>query len=202
MNYLAHAYLSFDRPGILAGNLFSDFVKGRKKFDFPPEIQKGIALHRSIDMFTDNHDATKEAREFFRPAYRLYCGAFVDVVYDHFLAVDKNEFPDNALEQFSRQVYRQLDEQQEWFPDNFALLFPFMKSQNWLLHYASVQGTEKSFGGLVRRAAYMSDSGPAIKIFEQHYQRFQNCYRQFWAQMKPFARQRLEELSNTYPGEL
>lgn len=30
MNYLAHAYLSFDEPEILVGNMISDFVKGKK----------------------------------------------------------------------------------------------------------------------------------------------------------------------------
>jgi len=30
MNYLAHAYLSFDHEEILVGNLISDFVKGKK----------------------------------------------------------------------------------------------------------------------------------------------------------------------------
>ena len=88
MNYLAHAYLSFNEPGILTGNMISDFVKGRKKFDYPPQIKKGIELHHAIDEFTDNHPATKQAKEFFRSDYRLYSGAFVDIVYDHFLAND------------------------------------------------------------------------------------------------------------------
>ncbi len=35
MNYLAHAYLSFNDPEILVGNMISDFVKGKKKFDYP-----------------------------------------------------------------------------------------------------------------------------------------------------------------------
>ena len=33
MNYLAHAYLSFNDPEILVGNMISDFVKGKKKAD-------------------------------------------------------------------------------------------------------------------------------------------------------------------------
>src|ERR1700744_5259410 len=92
MNYLAHAYLSFNQPEILVGNMISDFVKGKKRFDFNTTIQKGIALHRSIDTFTDDHAATKKAKEFLKPAVGLYAGAFIDVVYDHFLALDKNEF--------------------------------------------------------------------------------------------------------------
>ena len=46
MNYLAHAYLSFDDAEILTGNIISDFVKGKKKFDYPSRIQAGIKLHR------------------------------------------------------------------------------------------------------------------------------------------------------------
>ena len=92
MNYLAHAYLSFDDREILTGNIISDFVKGKKKFNYPSRIQAGIMLHRLIDNFTDEHAATREAKEFFRPHYRLYSGAFIDVVYDHFLATDETEF--------------------------------------------------------------------------------------------------------------
>ena len=88
MNYLAHVVLSFDQPEILTGNMISDFVKGKTKFNFSPIVQKGIHLHRLIDTFTDFNPVTKKAKEFFRPEYRLYSGAFVDVVYDHFLAND------------------------------------------------------------------------------------------------------------------
>ncbi|MFL5743373.1 MAG: hypothetical protein ACJ751_01815, partial [Niastella sp.] len=35
LNYLAHAYLSFNQPAILAGNLFSDFVKGKQVNLYP-----------------------------------------------------------------------------------------------------------------------------------------------------------------------
>ena len=43
MNFLAHAWLSFDVPEILAGNLISDFVKGKKKFEFASGIQKELS---------------------------------------------------------------------------------------------------------------------------------------------------------------
>ena len=96
MNYLAHAYLSFGHEEILVGNMISDFVKGKKKFDYSLGIQKGIALHRAIDSFTDDHPVTKLAKQFFKAEYGLYAGAFMDVVYDHFLANDTNEFADGT----------------------------------------------------------------------------------------------------------
>jgi acyl carrier protein phosphodiesterase len=197
INYLAHAYLSFEQPGVLTGNLISDFVKGRRRFDYPPAIQQGIILHRAIDEFTDRHAATRDAKEVFRPAYRLYSGAFVDVVYDHFLAADRRVFPEHALDGFTRQVYRQLEQDQVHFPESFARIFPYMKAQNWLYHYQTREGAGKSFGGLVRRALHLEESDTAFALFERHYQRLEACYRQFWEDVLPFARQKLADISGS-----
>jgi len=174
-------------------------VKGKKKFDYPENIQKGIALHRAIDSYTDAHPATKEAKEVFRPHYRLYSGAFVDVLYDHFLATDQNEFSEESLEAFSHKVYAALDDWQPVLPLYFAGMFPYMKSQNWLFNYRTRWGAQKSFGGVVRRAAYLSDSSKAFELFEQHYQLLKDCYRQFWADVQPFARNQFEELTGDKP---
>ncbi|HEX6193372.1 MAG TPA: ACP phosphodiesterase [Chitinophagaceae bacterium] len=197
MNYLAHAWLSFLDPEIMVGNLISDFVKGKKKFGYPAGIQKGILLHRILDTYTDNHPATREAREIFRPHYRLYCGAFIDVVYDHFLATDDNEFNDQSLLDFTSTAYSFLANHSTWLPERFAGMFPYMRSQNWLYHYRQKKGIERSMEGLVRRSAYMQESATAYQLFEEHYQRLGVYYRQFWADMRPFALQQFEILKLT-----
>jgi acyl carrier protein phosphodiesterase len=194
LNYLAHAYLSFGDPEILVGNLISDFIKGKKKYDYPAGIQQGIALHRAIDTYTDEHPVTREAKEVLRPVYRLYSGAFVDVLYDHFLATDVNEFTKDSLLDFTQQVYATLDRHIHWLPERFAGMFPYMKTQNWLFNYHTLLGTQKSLEGVVRRARYLSESNSAYQLFEQHYQLFGDCYRQFWKDLKSFARQQYEIL--------
>ncbi|NOT52532.1 MAG: DUF479 domain-containing protein [Chitinophagaceae bacterium] len=194
MNFLAHAYLSFGHPEIMVGNMISDFVKGKKKFGYPGAIQKGIALHRSIDTFTDAHAATKQAKEIFRPDYRLYAGAFVDVVYDHFLATDANEFAEQSLFDFSQQVYETMDNYVSLFPERFGHMYPYMKQHNWLYNYREKSGTEKSLGGVVRRSLYLKESDTAYRLFEENYQPLQDCYRHFWADLKPFARKEFEML--------
>ena len=186
MNYLAHARLSFGQPDILVGNMISDFVKGRKKFDYPPGIQNGITLHRIIDTFTDSHPATATAKEFFRPYYRLYSGAFIDVVYDHFLANDVSEFTERSLKDFSHQVYSVIEGYSRWLPSAFASMFPFMIKHNWLFNYRTIDGINRSMAGLVSRALYMDESGSASFIFQKHYQPLSDCYRQFWADARPF----------------
>ena len=89
MNFLAHTYLSFTDEQIV-GNLIGDFIKNKKRDHLSEGIQQGITLHRAIDAFTDVHPKVLEAKTVFQPIVRLYSGAFVDVVFDYFLANDKN----------------------------------------------------------------------------------------------------------------
>ena len=188
MNYLAHAYLSFEDPGILVGNMISDFVKGKKKFDYPSRILQGIDLHRAIDRFTDDHSATKRAKEIFRPAYRLYSSAFVDVVYDHFLASDKRIFPEQALAKFSQFVYSTLDDHYDLLPDQFQMMLPYMRTHDWLYNYRLKTGIGKSFGGLVRRSAYLDDSETAFVLLNENYTTLSECYESFIGDVREFAR--------------
>jgi acyl carrier protein phosphodiesterase len=193
MNYLAHAYLSFGDTEILAGNMLSDFVKGKKKFDFPGRIQLGINLHRSIDQFTDDHSATVKAKQFFKPAYGLYASAFMDVVYDHFLARDKKIFASGELEVFAVTTYRQMRMSEAFFPDRFRILFHYMELQDWLYNYQFREGIFRSFGGLVRRAKYMDDPQPACDIFVRHYDELSGSYEEFFPELRAFALQIFEQ---------
>jgi acyl carrier protein phosphodiesterase len=187
MNYLAHAYLSFNEPEILVGNLISDFVKGKTRLLYSAGIQKGIVLHRAIDNFTDTHETTRLAKEIFRPHYRLYAGAFVDVVYDHFLAKDASQFKEQSLLDFSENVYKLVEPFVPQLPEKFQHMFPYMKTQNWLNNYQYNQGIKHSFGGLVRRAAYLTESDTAFMLFEKNYTYLQDCYRNFFPLLKNFV---------------
>ncbi len=197
MNYLAHAYLSFNHQGILTGNMISDYVKGKKQFDYSTEIQKGIKLHRAIDTFTDNHPATKEAKQFFKKDYRLYSGAFVDIVFDHFLAKDKNEFEnDEALKSFAVTTYSLLQNDMEIFPERFQKMFPYMREQDWLYNYQFNDMIKKSFCGLARRAVYLTETSKAFDTFISQYKNLASCYQDFFPSVKNFARQYIEQSLN------
>ena len=187
MNYLAHAYLSFHQPDILVGNMISDYVKGKKQYDYPLSVQHGIRLHRDIDTFTDLHPATKAAKQYLKPAAGPYAGAFMDVVYDHFLALDTTELSQKEWKDFTDEVYSQLAEKTALFPEKFARMFPYMASQDWLYNYRFVAGIEKSFSGVARRANYLSDAAPVFRLFEQHYDEFQKAYNAFFPDVKKKA---------------
>ncbi|MDB5252298.1 MAG: phosphodiesterase [Flaviaesturariibacter sp.] len=195
MNYLAHAYLSFNHPRILVGNMISDFVKGRGQFTYERQIQMGIRLHRQIDEYTDHHPATAAAKEFFRADYRLYSGAIIDVLYDHFLANDPSCFASPALlDAFAQKVYSTLTNAGEELPAGFAALLPYMRAQNWLYRCHTREGAARSLEGLVRRAAYINDAGPAIRTFSTHHQDLQACYNAFIGDVKSFANEAFGQL--------
>jgi len=194
MNYLAHAYLSFQQPGILVGNMISDFVKGKKKLDYPADVQKGIMLHRMIDGFTDDHEITKAAKLVFKPMVGLYAGAFIDVVYDHFLAKDTQQFLPAGLATFAAGIYSQLYSYTGILPAQFTAMLPYMSSQDWLYNYSTIDGIEKSFGGVVRRAAYLNSSAMVFKAFIDNYNSMQQYYDAFFPDVKAFVRHELDKL--------
>lgn len=188
MNYLAHAYLSFQIPDILAGNMISDFVKGKKQFDYSKNIQIGIQLHRAIDTFTDAHAITKHAKQYLQPAVGAYSGAFIDVVYDHFLAKDTTQFATNdALQQFATATYHALTVLAPQLPERFVNMLPSMQLHNWLFNYQYMNGIDNSFKSVTRRAKYLASSESCFKLFEANYVALQNCYTAFFPDVKEMA---------------
>jgi acyl carrier protein phosphodiesterase len=194
MNYLAHAYLSYNVPHILVGNMISDFVKGAQKSVYVVSVQQGIDLHRAIDSFTDDHPATAKAKNIFRPDYRLYSGPIMDVLYDHFLANDENEFPTGSLLPFTNEVYQTLEQETVHLPERFLMVLTYMKTENWLYNYRTREGIQKSVRGLVRRATFIHDSSRAVDLFNRHYDELKQYYQEFFPDVKQMAKQKLAEL--------
>jgi len=178
MNYLGHAFLSFGDEEILAGNMMGDHVKGKLALaQYPSGISKGVIIHRKIDSFADNHSATTRAKLLFREDYRLYSGAIMDTLYDHFLANDPKYFPtEDKLLSFTHEVYKKLDKQQFYVHPNFAAYYPYMKQQNWLYNYRTFKGMERSLQGLAKRAAHIPPIEKAYEIFITNYYTLNQCY--------------------------
>jgi acyl carrier protein phosphodiesterase len=185
MNYLAHAYLSFNNPEILVGNMISDYVKGKTKFDYSKPIQNGIMYHREIDTYTDTHLIIKEAKKIFQPHYRLYSGAFIDVVMDHYLAKKLQQEID--FENFTVETYTLLETYKNVFPLPFQKMFASMQQHNWLYNYQFNWAMEKSFAGLQRRAAYINEVKTAFVLFENNYTELDMYFHLFWKDLQAFC---------------
>jgi len=195
MNYLAHAYLSFNNPPIVVGNMISDFIKGKHQYDYPIAIQNGIKLHRAIDTFTDGHPIVKEAKKFFKPAVGAYSGAFLDIAFDHFLAIDNRYFNETSpLKAFSENSYSTLNTFHTILPERFQHIFLYMQQYNWLENYQHKWGIEKSFHNIAKRATYLTPSNEAFLLFEEHYSPIQQHFFHFFPELNTFAAQFLQTI--------
>lgn len=194
MNFLAHAYLSFGRPGILTGNMMGDFVKGKQKNAFPDDIRKGIELHWFIDSFTDTHPVVLEAKQAFKLLARLYAGMFADVSFDYFLANDTNEKTEKEWKAFAQNTYNTLDRYRPYFPEGFAGLFQHMRTHNWLYNYRFDWQIKNSFHNVSRRVKYLSiNAGEVFNAFEKNIPFLKDCYGRFFPELKEAAKQKLDE---------
>lgn len=191
MNFLAHAYLSFNNPDILTGNMISDFVKGKHIEEYSGNVLAGIHLHRSIDEFTDRHPCTNLAKLFFKAEYRLYASPIVDVIYDYYVANDTNNFENSdELLNFSQTVYSSLKSNWNYLPEKFRQIFPYMKNQNWLYNYSTEEGIRNSLIGLHRRAKYMPPSDRAFEIFLNNKNEISKIYCDYFTMLKIHAKEK------------
>jgi len=189
MNYLAHAYLSFNDQSLTVGNMIADYVKGKQWQEYETGIRQGIQLHRAIDTFTDTHPVTLEAREYFQPSCGRYSAVFIDIVYDHFLATDATIFTEYSLPAFSKQVYQILSAHHDILPPVFQQVFRYMQQHDWLYNYRFMNGIYKSFGGIVHRAKYLDVTADApYAVLEKHYDVLAGHYRTFFPELVSFVK--------------
>lgn len=198
MNYLAHAYLSFYNPDILAGNLIADFVKGKQILDFRKEIQDGIRLHRLIDEYTDKHPLSLQTKMVFSDTAGRYNSPFLDISFDHFLAIDTIREPEEGWLSFSLWCYEQIDQRTEELPENFLRLYSYMKKENWLYNYKHTWLIKRSFDRLTERAKFLNNNANVYSDFENNYKQIEESYHEFFPQLIEFSKNNLCNLNLLY----
>jgi acyl carrier protein phosphodiesterase len=169
MNYLAHLYLAEDSPESLLGSMMGDFVKGAIGDRYPPNIKRGIELHRKIDSYTDSHPTTRACRNLYSPARRRFAGIIVDLCYDHFLYRHWPEFSDVKLDGFISRVYDILMTHRATLPARMEAMVPVMISEDWLGSYQDLMGVEKALSRLSKRVTNGDRLLGAIEEIELHY---------------------------------
>jgi len=193
MNYLAHLHLGGQRPGQLLGSLYGDFVKGRLQGQFSPEIEAAIALHRSIDIFTDRHPLVGESLSRFSLTRRRYAGIVLDVFFDHCLARDWTLYADRPLEIFTGDVYRALAAEPH-LPGRLAQIAPYMAADDWLGSYREFQVLEQVLQGISRRLSRPEELACAMRELERLYQPLSEDFRAFYPELQAFSREHLRTL--------
>lgn len=194
MNFLAHIYLSGEEEGVILGNFFADSIKGSRYLKYPPTIQKGILLHREIDTFTDAHLTVRQSTARLHKNYGHYSGVIVDILYDHFLAKNWNQYHSQPLAEFVDEFYELLRRNFTILPMRIKRMMPYMITDNWLLNYASVQGISTILTQMNVRTKNRSKMNFAVIELEEFYAEFEEEFTSFFAELITFSKIKLAEL--------
>lgn len=180
MNFLAHLYLSGENREIILGNFIADHVKGNRVMSYGHGIRQGIALHRSIDAFTDQHPVVREAVERLRPSFRKYAGVVVDMYFDHFLSDGWDIWSKEPLRLFAARMYGIIAEASAILPPRTLRMLPYMMTHDWLSSYGTFEGLGRAFNGMARRTPFHSNMEAAVDKLKEEYGYFGNSFHDFF----------------------
>lgn len=168
MNHLAHFAQAGSEPAMIVGSFLGDYIKGRLGGRFDPAIERGIRLHRAIDVFTDQHPVVRRSQQRFQPRFRRYAGIMTDIIYDHLLARAFEQFEPEPLEDFSTQVLATLVDNDHQLTPVAAEAARRMQAVNSLAGYGNELFVERSFTHLAARLTRDNPLTDAATECRQH----------------------------------
>ncbi len=184
MNYLAHIFLSGDNNLLKLGNFLGDFVRSKDQKKYSTEIQKGIKLHQYIDHYTDTHATVKKSKIRLRPLFGHYAPVIVDVYYDHFLALNWSQFSRIRLKDFINHFYDLTDKNKSLFPKKARHILYYMKRDNWLYEYRTLEGIDKALTGMSRRTKFVSKMESAAFELKENFNQYQEDFNSFFPELR------------------
>lgn len=183
MNYLAHLYLSGKSDEVMLGNFIGDYVKGAQYLHYSDEVQRGILLHRAIDSFTDAHPTVKEAMAYFRPAYGRWSGIVNDVMFDHFLALNWQQYSPYTLRQFAKHTHAVLLSNFFQLPMRVKGFLPFLIQHKRLESYARPEGIEQSLHIMAHHTSLPDHTDQAMAILHNNFAELNELFESFFAEL-------------------
>jgi len=194
MNFLAHLKLSGDHEYIMLGNFIADHIRGNKISHLPQEVIDGIMLHRKIDYYTDHHPEFMKSRARLHKKYHKYAGVIADIIYDHFLAKNWNDYSEYHLSSFTTYSYGILLRHYSLLPSRTKKILPFFIMQNWLTSYRKFEGLRRSFQYMAKRANFKSNMEYAVEDLIDDYELYEAEFRAFFPDVATYCQNELDIL--------
>ena len=183
MNYLAHLALAYPNAGLVVGNFIGDHVRNKDLPAFSAAIQAGVAMHRSIDSFTDKHNVTIALRQLLFSKHRHLARVLMDVFYDHFLAKHFDAHYDESLSVFIAKVQPILQKHESVLPHTAQRYLAGMVSQDWLAKYQTQEGIAHILQKMAHRSGLTELAGGA-KSLAIHYNALQSGFELFYPDLQ------------------
>jgi acyl carrier protein phosphodiesterase len=181
MNYIAHIHIGSHTQTNLLGNFLGDFVKGSQLQYLPFDIEQGIRLHRSIDVFTDSHPLITELRQTFPRDIRRMAGITLDIYFDYLLMQSWSDYSNTHVDFVFSEFYQQLE--QFSLPDNsnFNKQAERLKTHQWLKEYIHIETCFRAFESIETRLKNKVIFANQAKCFvQEHSNQLESSFQQFY----------------------
>lgn len=186
MNFLFHLYLSGDDPDVLTGNLMGDFVKGAIGDQYPPGVRTGLILHRRIDSFAQNHALFRRSRERLDPRLGLWRGVLVDMFYDHFLALEWDQWSLEPLNIYLERSRRMIEGNRRHLPQRLQEMLPVIFG-TLIPSYRTSEGVGLALERMSRRVRRANPLAGGVAELNLHGEGLREDFRAFMPRIVEFS---------------
>ena len=198
MNYLAHLVLAGDDEYLRMGAMLGDFVRGRQALAaYPPELARGILLHRHIDAYTDSLSAVADLRRAFAPPFRRYAGIIIDLGFDHVLACRWDRYGAGTLHAFDCDVRALLHRQRQWVPQRLQRFMAYADRRGLFAAYREEAEVLHSLRGIGRRLSRPNPLHRVDAIWDEFRPRAERCFVYVFRQVQSAVADWLKSTSTT-----
>ena len=143
----------------------------------------GVALYFLQDYILF-HPVTLKSKERLRKRFGKYAPVVADVFYDHFLALDWEEYSEMSLRAYADQCYKFLETHYPIFPERTKQFFNYMVKYDILFAYSKVKGIDKVMQGMSRRASFTSGMEKSAEELVRHYEDYHAEFNLFFPDLK------------------
>ena len=198
MNFLAHLILAGDDEGLRLGAMLGDFVRGRQVLaSFPDEVRLGIELHRHIDQFTDSLPDVANLRRYFPSPFRRYSGIIIDLAFDHELAKRWENYSNESLENFDRNVRKLLARNDQLLPERLRRFMSYADRRGLFAAYRKQAEILRSLHGIGTRLSRPNPLHRIEDIWDDLEPRFSSSFEFVFLQVQSDVAAWLKSRSST-----
>jgi len=195
MNFLAHLFLTYNEEELTVGNYIADFIRNRHLSMFDDRVVQGVMIHRFIDQFTDTHPSVLASTRILHERHGKYAPVVIDVFYDYILTKNWHLFTDIELREFCDTTYSVLNSNSELFPDYLRDITYRMIADDFLIKYGTIDGLNKTFYRIGRRAKFESNFESAVLDLEEHYDAINNGFLEFFPEIVDAVKQEILKIN-------
>ena len=195
MNWLSHIFLSKNDIEYQLGNILADPLKGKFWEGSSSSLKEGFTMHKKIDTYTDSHSSVKNSKA--RLENKKYLkGVIIDIVYDHLLLKNWNNYTDIEISNFIEKFYKEALIEIQNYPNAPREIVKNIIESKMLTSYSTIDGLERAFLRIDKRLSKKLFSKERatdyLPIVENELDRIEQDFKIFFPQLISYFRKENE----------